>query len=127
VELYARTGLQDPDTMTEDEELEYLRQKRLRELQAGQDAGSQEEALEAQRQQIEAQKQALLRTILEPEARERLGRLKMARPDFVNTVEQQILLLSQRLPAGSKIDDGTLKQLISKMLPRRKDIKIERR
>ncbi len=113
--------------MSEDEELEYLRQKRLQELQAQQGAGAQENALETQRQQYEAQKQSILRTILEPEARERLGRLKMARPEFVSSVEQQIVMLSQRLPPGNKIDDSTLKQLISKMLPKKKEIKIERR
>jgi len=99
----------------------------MRELQAQQDAGAQDGAREAQQQQYEAQKQALLRSVLEPEARERLGRLRMARPDFVNSVEQQIILLSQRLPQGHKLDDDTLKQLISRMLPKKKDIKIERR
>ena len=113
--------------MTEDEELEYLRQKRLRELQSGQESGAAEGAMEAQREQFEAQKQAILRTVLEPEARERLGRLKMARPEFVNSVEQQIIALSQRIPSGSKIDDDTLKQLLSRMLPKKKDIRIERR
>jgi DNA-binding TFAR19-related protein (PDSD5 family) len=61
-----------------DEELENLKKKRLQELQ--QQAAYQEsvDEQEAQKQQFEEQKKAILRKILTNEARARLGRIKVA-------------------------------------------------
>ena len=110
-----------------DDKLEMLRKKRLQELQAGQ--ALQEGQLAAQasaQEQFEAQKQMLLRRMLTPEAKERLGRLRIARPELAANIEQQLLALSQSGRIRGKIDDYTFKQLLAKIMPKRRDIKITR-
>ena len=78
-----------------DDELENLKKKRLQELQ--QQAALQEnlEDEEFKRQQFEEQKKAVLRGILTNNARQRLGRIKVARPDVVEAIENQLIMLAQ--------------------------------
>jgi programmed cell death protein 5 len=110
--------------MTDDDELEALRQRKLQELQmrAQQEALAQEQAKE-----IDAQKQLLMRQLLTPEARERLANLRMARPDVVESVENQLIMLVQSGRLTQQIDDYTLRQILRKVMPRKREIKIERR
>ena len=108
----------------EDQELEAIRRRKMAELaQHQQQAVAQQE----QNQAIEAQRQTLMRAILTPEARERLGRLKTAYPDIAASVEDQLLSLysAGRLPR--QVDDATLKRILEQVVPRKRDIKIERR
>ena len=107
-----------------DEELERLKQQKMRELlQERQQA----EVLDKRREDFEAQKSAVLRQLLTPEARERLARLKMAHPDVVGMVEQQLIGLAQTGRLNKMIDDETLKGLLERLMPQKRDIKIERR
>ena len=82
---------------------------------------------EEQAAQQEALRQTILRQILMPDARERLGRLRVARPEYANQIEQQLIMLAQSGRLQQKIDDPTLKQLLARIMPKKKDIKIERR
>jgi len=110
----------------DDDELEQIRKRKLQQLQ--EEAGYQDQQLyEQQAKALEEQKKAILRQILEPEARERLGRIKMARPDLAPSVEQQIILLAQSGRLGSKIDDTTLRMILEKLTPKKKDISITHR
>ncbi len=111
----------------EDDELERLRQKRLQELQVQSQYEEQQQRAEEQRAQEKAVRQNMLRQILTPTARERLGRLRMARPDLVKQVEQQLIALAQNGRIRQQVDDRTLKQLLARIMPKKKDIKIERR
>ncbi|UCD93091.1 MAG: DNA-binding protein [Methanobacteriota archaeon] len=110
--------------MEDEEELEELRKKKLEELQIRQ---QQQMAEEAQAAQIEAQKQSILRQILTPEARERLGRIQLAYPDVAENVSNQLIMLAQSGRVQSVIDDNTLRQILRKILPKKREIKIERR
>lgn len=107
-----------------EEELELLRQKRLQELQAIQ---AQRAAQEEQFRQVDAQRQLVLRQILTPEARERLANLRMTRPDIVASVEDQLIMLVQSGRITQVIDDAALRQVLRRVVPRKREIKIERR
>ena len=86
-----------------DEELENLKRKKLRELQEQQLAQSLEEQ-EAQKIEFDEQKRTILRTILTQDAKERLGRIKVARPEIAEAVENQLILLAQRGGLKTKIN-----------------------
>lgn len=107
-----------------DEELEAIRRKKLDELQQSQ---QQQLVAEEEEGKIKAQRQTILRKILAPEARERLGRLKLAHPDIVESVENQLILLAQSGRVRNVIDDATLVDILAKVIPKKRDIKIERR
>lgn len=111
-----------------DDELEELRRRKMAELQA---QAQQEEGAHAQeaarREQYEAQKASIMRAILDPEARERLARVKMARPDVAESLEGQLVSLYQQGRIRGTIDDNTLKQFLARVTPKSRDISIERR
>lgn len=108
----------------EDAELEELRRRKLAELQRQRE---QQMLAEEQARQIEAERQAILRQILTPEARERLGTVRMAYPDIARLVEDQLIMLVQSGRLDRQIDDATLKQILRRVAPRRREITIERK
>jgi len=108
----------------DDEELDAIRRRKLMELQAAQqDAASQQ----AMREQVHAQRQTILRQILTPEARERLGRIELAYPELKESIENQLIALAQSGRVQRMIDDPALRQILERVIPKRRDIKIERR
>ena len=94
-----------------DPERAELRMRRLREIeamQAGGLAGPQGySAQQAETERREAERAEALRRILTPEARERLGRIRLAKPDVAAAVEQQVLALAQTGRLQRPIDDPT--------------------
>ena len=110
-----------------DEELENLRKKKLKELQ--QQAALQEslEEQESQRREFEQQKKMILRAILDATARERLARIKIARPEIAESIENQLIMLAQNGKLKNKINDEQLRLLLAKIIPKKRDIKIRRR
>jgi len=108
----------------EDEELEMLRKKKMAELQKQQMT---ETAMEEQKKEQEALRQNLLRQILTPEAKERLTRLRLARPELVESIENQLIYLAQSGQIRGQITDATLKDLLAKLIPPKREIRIERR
>lgn len=110
--------------MANDDELDALRQRKLADLQT---RGQQEAVAQEQAKQVEAQKAMVMRQILTPEARERLSNLRMTRPDVVEQVESQLIMLVQSGKIPKQIDDYTLRQILRKVMPTKREIKIERR
>ncbi len=110
--------------MADEEELELLRQRKMQELQmrAQQEAVAQEQA-----KRQDAEKAMVMRQLLTPEARERLANLRMTRPDVVESVENQLIMLVQSGRITQQIDDYTLRQILRKVMPQKREIKIERR
>lgn len=111
-----------------DDELSDLRRRRMAELQ--QQAYNQQyaqEDLERQRQQMEAQIQAVLMQILEPEARERLNTIKLTKPEFARSVEQQLVALAQSGRIGQRITDEQLKGILRQLTPAKREFSIRRK
>ncbi len=110
-----------------DDELEAIRKKKLLELQQQQMGSQAALEEEARKKEFDEQKKAALRQILTTEARERLGRIKIARPDAAENIENQLIMFAQSGQLKNKINDEQLRELLSKMIPKKRDIKIKRR
>lgn len=105
------------------DELEQIKQRRMADMRrrmAEDDRGEQV------KQEIEVQKQNLLRTILSPEARSRLNNLKMVRPDFANQLELQLIQLAQQGKLPVPLTDDELKKILIELQNRKRDIRITR-
>jgi programmed cell death protein 5 len=110
------------------DDIEAIRKKKLRELQQQQQqAFSQEDFEEAQQKEYEDQKKMILRAILMDDARERLGRIKAARPELAENLENQLIMLAQSGRLKNKINDEQLRELLAKIIPKKRDITIRRR
>jgi len=110
-----------------DEDLENLKKKRLQELQQQMAMQGALDEQESQQEEMDQQKKVIMRAILTPQARERLGRIKVARPDVAESIENQLIMLAQSGRLKSKINDEQLVMLLSKIMPKKKDISIKRR
>jgi len=110
--------------LSEDEEVEELRKKRMNALQR---RLAQEEELAQVQQQIEMQKQALLRRILSTDARQRLTNLKMVKPEFAEQIELQLIQLAQTGRLKTPVADNELKEILARLQSQRREIKIRRK
>jgi programmed cell death protein 5 len=106
-----------------EEELEQLRRRRLAELQR---AAAEEDRRAEVQQQVEVQKQAILKRILTMEARQRLTNIKMVKPEFADQLELQLIQLAQSGRVKLPISDAQLKDALVRMQSQRKDITIRR-
>jgi programmed cell death protein 5 len=107
-----------------DAELEELRRKRLSALQR--QMTEEQKNIQAQ-QQLEQQKQVLLRSILTPEARQRLTNLKIVKPEFTDQLELQIIQLAQQGKIPIPLADEQLKKILIQLQTRKRETKIRRR
>jgi programmed cell death protein 5 len=108
----------------EDAELSELRRRKMADMQR---QGEQQVAMDQQNQAMEAQRQAILRQLLTPEARDRLAIVRLAYPDIARSVEEQLIRLAQNGQINSQIDEPTLKQILRKVSPQKREISIERK
>jgi programmed cell death protein 5 len=106
-----------------DEELDQIRRRKLSSMQrrvSDEQRQGQEEA------QIEAQKQALLRKILAPEAQQRLNNLKMVKQDFAEQIEMQLIQMAQTGKLPIPLSDAQLKQILIQLQSRKREPTIRR-
>ncbi|MEM0129023.1 MAG: DNA-binding protein [Thermoplasmata archaeon] len=115
---------------SDDPELAEIRRRKLQELQGAQDptaASAYAAAQQAEYERRENERQEILRRVLTPEARERLGRIRLAKPEVAGAVEQQIVALAASGRLTRPIDDPTLRALLERLMPERREIRITRR
>jgi len=105
-----------------DEELESIRRRKLLAMKQR----PENDQRQAEAEQIEAQKQALLRQILSPEARQRLTNLKMIKPEVTDQLELQLIQLAQTGKLPIPLSDGQLKQILVQLQGRKREITIRR-
>ncbi|MCL1978126.1 MAG: DNA-binding protein [Candidatus Bathyarchaeota archaeon] len=106
-----------------DDELESIRKRKLLSMQ---NRVSDEQRQAQAEEKIEAQKQALLRQILSPEARQRLNNLKMVRADFTEQIELQLIQMAQIGKLPIPLSDAQLKQILLQLQSRKRETKITR-
>ncbi|HJQ93278.1 MAG TPA: DNA-binding protein [Candidatus Thermoplasmatota archaeon] len=117
------------------DDLEALRQKRLRELQAqaqrsgaaAQDPAAQEQAAAEADLQQQAALDRVLQQILDSEARERLTRIRMSRPELAEAVTRQLVTLAQQGRLSRRLTDADLRTILAQVPSDGRDIKITRK
>lgn len=76
--------------------------------------------------QVEAQKQAVLRVILTPQARQRLTNVKLVKPEFAEQLELQLIQSAQAGKVKQPITDEQLKEILLRLQSQKREIKIRR-
>ena len=76
--------------------------------------------------QINAQKEIMLKQILSAEARLRLNNVKMVKPELANLVENYLIGLSAQGKAQGQITDEQLKQILLSAQQPKREFKINR-
>ncbi len=107
-----------------DDELAEIRRQRMMQMQQQQQMAEQDQI--QRQQQMQAQIQSVLMQVMEPEARERLNTIRLAKPEFAASVEQQIVSLAQSGRLRQKITDEQLRQLLIQIVPQKKEFNIRR-
>jgi len=77
-------------------------------------------------EQINAQKEIMLKQILSSEARLRLNNVKMVKPELANLVENYLIGLSTQGKTQGQITDDQLKQVLLSAQQPKRDFKINR-
>ncbi len=105
------------------EEIEEIRQRKLIALQR---RLAEEQRKAQMEQQIEMQKQAILRTILTPEARQRLTNLKLVKSEFASQLELYLIQLAQQGKLPVPLTDEQLKKILIQLQSQKREIRIRR-
>lgn len=110
--------------VAEDLELEELKRRKLLDLQKKLE---EERRVAEAREKFEAEKQAILRVILTPDARQRLSNLKIVRPDFVERLANELIQAVQSGRVEPPITDEMLKRILIKLQDsQRREVRIRR-
>ncbi|HHI00663.1 MAG: DNA-binding protein [Thermotogae bacterium] len=98
------------------EDIEEIRKKKLLELQKRlAEQQKEEEERVRQEMELEAQLNAIMKQILTPEARERLARVKLVRPELARQVELILVQLYQAGQITERITDEKLKRILAQI------------
>ena len=112
--------------MSEDEELEKLRRKKIQQLQQ---QAMQQQVAEQQENAFQEQKYHLMRQILSQEGRQRLENIRLVKPQFAEQIEIQLIQLYQsgRLRGATPLPDKAFKKLLEQITSGvKKDFKIKK-
>lgn len=105
------------------DELEEARKKKLREIQGR----LQEESIrQEQIRQYEEQKSAVLKQILDPDARSRLTTIKLAKPEYGAKLESLLIQMAQGGQIRAMLTDAQFKNILMQAQKKKRDINIRR-
>jgi programmed cell death protein 5 len=104
-----------------DDELEAIRQRKEAQLR---DQALREQTNEQQQAEVQAQKEALLRQILTPEARARLTNVRMVKPQFAEQIEMQLIQLASSGRLKDRVTDEQLRTLLQQLQGKERERKI---
>ena len=76
--------------------------------------------------EINAQKEVILKQILDSPARMRLNNIKMVKPELATMLENYLITMASQGKLGTKISDEQLKQILLSMQQPKRDFKINR-
>ena len=112
--------------MDSDDELAEIRRRKMQEMQrsAMEDQAAAEEQRRAQELE-KARKQQILRQILTPEARERLSRVRLVKPELAENVENQLIQLAGMGRVNRIISDQDVREILDKLTSTKRESKIE--
>lgn len=105
-------------------DIDDLKEEKLKELKSQMERKGEEEE---KRKRIQQQKKQLLRKILTSEARSRLSNLRMAKPEFTENVELQLIQIARTGRVDLPITDEQLQQILKKLQKNKKSINIKRK
>ncbi|KAK3943168.1 DNA-binding TFAR19-related protein [Diplogelasinospora grovesii] len=115
----------------DDAELEKIRKARLEQLKAqggagggGGGSGGGKGAPEQRQQQEDEARKAMLNQILEPEAADRLGRIRMVKETRSTEVENRLIMLAQSGQLRQKVTEEQLKELLTAVADNKEEEKI---
>ncbi len=113
--------------MSNDDELENIRRRKLEELQQ---QAAQQQIAQAQQNQFEEKKYLLMRKILSVEGRQRLENIRIVKPQFAEQIEIQLIQLFQggKLRGAIPLPDKAFKKLLEQLttLEKKKEFKIKK-
>lgn len=107
-----------------EEDIEKIKKRKLQEIKSQM---ADEEAEEERKKELEKKKKQLLRKILTSDARSRLSNLRMAKPEFTERVEVQLIQIARTGRVDIPINDDQLRSILKKLQENKKSINIERR
>jgi programmed cell death protein 5 len=77
--------------------------------------------------EINAQKEVIIKQILDSTARMRLNNIKMVKPDLAGMVENYLIGMASQGKIRSQINDDQFKQILLSIQQPKRDFKINRR
>ncbi|KAI9860005.1 MAG: hypothetical protein M1813_006352 [Trichoglossum hirsutum] len=108
-----------------DADLEQIRKARLAQLQQQQSGGSGARPQDDQRNQQEAEaRQSILNQILDPEAADRLGRIRLVKESRATDVENRLIMLARSGQLRQKVTEGQLKEMLNAVAENKEEEKI---
>ena len=87
---------------------------------------SNDQPQENKNDELEAQKEQILKQILSSEARSRLNNIKMVKPELADLVEQYLIGMATQGKIPGQLSDDQLKQILLSIQQPKRDFKINR-
>jgi len=109
LKLVVRNLSDDFSDYSDDDELEAIKQRRLLELRKRMEEEQRRKRMEEEQ---EAQKLAILRAIMEPNALDRLNNLKLVKPDLAKIAEETIIRLVQMGRLNTPVTEDVVKNIL---------------